>query len=454
MLPMLVTDRRKRGKKRSWAVHRFNLGKSGNFQLPKLTSIGCSRNKRGVGRRELSGIVPAMGSKLKSWLLAPSTRWAHFRFVPFKRLWVLMAAAFFLFSVIGFYVDLSVTKGQLPYFAVLVIAFVSGANAVVWIIVLSRMAKVYLVLLIALQFLNTPLNTFLTNWLIRTFNLQSVSSDTGIQFASTATVIAVIVSYIFFVIYIRGQGVESFRLQNELALAHGIQKTLVPPVILRTASFEIYGISCPSEKVGGDLVDALRLPNGDAIAYLADIAGHGLQAGILMGMLKTAARTALLDAGEREPHRTLPVLLDRLNTVLPEVKEPHMYATFTGFRLGADGSVFYALAASPPILHWHAAEQLASHSEEPQLPLGLLPVPSFDGETLQTAPGDLIVVATDGILEVADKPGEEYGVERLKMVIAANAKDALPLLAEKILAGAGAFGRQFDDQTILIVRRL
>ena len=64
------------------------------------------------------------------------------------------------------------------------------------------------------------------------------------------------------------------------------------------------------------------------------------------------------------------------------------------------------------------------------------------------------MVATDGILEVADKPGEEYGVERLKMVIAANAKDALPLLAEKILAGAGAFGRQFDDQTILIVRRL
>jgi serine phosphatase RsbU (regulator of sigma subunit) len=95
-------------------------------------------------------------------------------------------------------------------------------------------------------------------------------------------------------------------MQNELKLAHGIQKTLVPPVKLRSAGFDVYGISCPSDKVGGDLVDALYLSNGDAIAYLADIAGHGLQAGILMGMLKSAARTALLDAGGREPDRTLP----------------------------------------------------------------------------------------------------------------------------------------------------
>ena len=72
-----------------------------------------------------------------------------------------------------------------------------------------------------------------------------------------------------------------------MKLAHGIQDTLVPPVALRSARFEVYGISDPSDKVGGDLVDALYLSNGDAVAYLADIAGHGLQAGILMGMLKT-----------------------------------------------------------------------------------------------------------------------------------------------------------------------
>jgi Stage II sporulation protein E (SpoIIE) len=395
-----------------------------------------------------------MTDQNKPWILRDSTRWKHFRSVPLRRLWVLLAAVFLLFSVIGFYVDLDSTAGQMPYAVVAAIAIFSGLNAVLWILVLSRMSRIYLIALIATQFFTGQISTWLANWMITAFGLRPVQSQAGIHVASIAIMSVVIGSYIFFVAYIRREGMESFRMQNELALAHGIQKTLVPPVTLRCACFEVYGISCPSDKVGGDLVDALCLANGDAIAYLADIAGHGLQAGILMGMLKTATRTALLDAGERPPHETLPVLLDRLNTVLPEVKEAHMFATFTGFRLGADGSVFYALAASPPILHWHAAERLVSHSDEPQFPLGLLPLPKFDGEMLATAPGDLIVVATDGILEVSNKAGEEYGVERLKTAIAANVRDPLPELAGKILASARAFGVQFDDQTILIVRRL
>ena len=131
-----------------------------------------------------------------------------------------------------------------------------------------------------------------------------------------------------------------------------------------------------------------------------------------------------------------------------------MYATFTGFRLGADGSVHYALAASPPILHWHANGAALGHIEEEQFPLGLLPVSRFDGQRLDTTPGDLLVVATDGILEVCDKSQQEFGTERLKAVIAAYARAPLAELAERILTAASAFGKQPDDQTILIVRRL
>ena len=391
--------------------------------------------------------------RTSEWYRRTSTRWIHFRSVPMRRLWVLIAADFLLFSVIGFYIDL-MYRGMLPYVVVLTIAFCVGLNASLWIIVLSRLSMPFLIGLLVLQFFTTRINTSLANWMIRSFDLKLVSSESGIHFAATAMMSAILLSYAFFVVYIRREGRESFRMRNELELAHGIQKTLVPPVGLRTKRFEIYGISRPSEKVGGDLVDAIYLRNGDAIAYVADIAGHGLPAGILMGMLKTATRTDLLDAEGREPHQTLPVLLDRLNRVLPEVKEPHMYATFTGFRLGADGSVFYALAASPPIVQWHASDRTLSHTEEGQFPLGLLPVSSFDGRRLEIASGDLLVVATDGILEVCNKPQEEFGVERLKQVISANARNPLPEVAERIFAAARGFGQQFDDQTILIVRCL
>ena len=370
-----------------------------------------------------------------------------------KRLWALIAADFLLFSVVGFYVDL-MYRGMLPYAVVLTIAFSVGLNAALWIIVLSRLSMPYLIGLSLLQFFTSTINSSLVTWMMRRFDLKPVPSEVGIHFAATAMMSAIILSYSLFVVYIRREGRESFRMRNELELAHGIQKTLVPPVGLLTKRFEVYGISHPSEKVGGDLVDAITLQNGDAVTYVADIAGHGLPAGILMGMLKTATRMDLLDAEGRQPNRTLPVLLDRLNRVLPAVKESHMYATFTGFRLGVDGNMFYALAASPPIVQWHAGDRTLSHTEEGQFPLGLLPVSSFGGGTLEVAPGDLLVVATDGILEVCNKAQEEFGVARLKQVIAANANDPLPELATRIYAAALAFGRQFDDQTILIVRCL
>lgn len=370
-----------------------------------------------------------------------------------KRLLLLLLAVFLLFSIIGFHIDL-LSNGVIPYPTVIGFAIISGLNAVLWIIVLSRLPAVCIVLLTALQFFMGALYTAFATLMESVFHLPAVPFTKGIHFATYSIFFLMMSSYTCFVAFIRKEGKESFRLRNELELAHGIQKTLVPPITLQTPRFEVYGISCPSDKVGGDLVDALYLSNGDAVAYLADIAGHGLQAGILMGMLKTAMRTALLDAGEHDATQTLPVLLNRLNSVLPEVKEPHMYATFTGLRLGSDGSVYCALAASPPILQWHANDKDLSHMEEEQFPLGLLPVSSFDGHRLETAPGDLLIVATDGILEACNKAQEEFGIERLKVVISERAHAPLVEIAAKILEGARAFGKQVDDQTILIVRCL
>jgi hypothetical protein len=63
-----------------------------------------------------------MAENDKPRILQPSTRWTHFRAVPFKHIWVLLAAVFFLFSVIGPYVDLNLTNGVLPYAVMAAIA--------------------------------------------------------------------------------------------------------------------------------------------------------------------------------------------------------------------------------------------------------------------------------------------------------------------------------------------
>jgi serine phosphatase RsbU (regulator of sigma subunit) len=394
-----------------------------------------------------------MASNSKPWYLRQVSRWAPLRSVPFNRLWLLLLAAFLLFSITGFYADI-MNHGTFPYAIALTLAAITGLNAALWVISVARLPAILIPVLIALQFFLGRILSWVGTAIGTAFNLQPVPSERGIHFAATCMLVASIASYIAFITFIRTEGRRSLRLQNELDLAHSIQRTLVPTLEIRTTRFEVYGISRPSEKVGGDLVDAIHLPDGDLVAFLADVSGHGLPASILMGRVKTAARTALLDACDNEPAETLPGLLNRLNTVLPQVKEPTSFVTFTGFRLGADGSVFCALAASPPVVHWRAAAQSISQCEEPQFPVGLFPISEFDGFSLDAAAGDLFVVATDGILEVAAKSGEEFGVERLNGIIAAGPRDPLPQLALRILDAARGFGRQLDDQTILLARRI
>ena len=124
------------------------------------------------------------------------------------------------------------------------------------------------------------------------------------------------------------------------AFAAEMQSTLVPPLGYRGDCVEADGQCIPKDEVGGDLMD-LVADGGNVIMYVADVSGHGLRAGVLMGMIKTAMRYGLL---LRRPLRSL---VSDLNRVLPQVKEPSTFATFTGFRLDANGNIFCALAASP-----------------------------------------------------------------------------------------------------------
>lgn len=387
------------------------------------------------------------------WYLRRRKGFAEFGLIPLSRLWMLLVAVSFLFSIFGLFSDL-LYGGVRPYVVLASDMAYCGAIAILWLFSVRLLPLVFLIVPIAIQIIGSYLMALWDGMLIRDLALRNVDGATGIRVCAFTMMAAVILSYVFFILFIRSQGRDALKLRTELELAHGIQKTLVPPFTLRAAGFEVYGISMPSEKVGGDLVDAIALSGGDAIAYLGDIAGHGLQAGILMGMLKTATRTALVDAGEREPCATLPALLERLNTVLPSVKEPHMYATFTAFRLCVGGDVFYSLAASPPILHWHSEKLALSKVEEEQFPLGLLEVSAFTGDQIAMRSGDLLLVATDGVLEACDRAGEEFGLQRLERTVAANATSPLPELAAGILDAARAFGKQADDQTILLVRRL
>ncbi len=378
-------------------------------------------------------------------------KWQYYRDVPFSRLWALYAAVFCLFAITGFFSDM-VNLGRTPYVVAILNAVFSGLAAIMYLHVGTRLHPNYFAVVTALQIPLWGGFSALASFLTAHYGLRPVETTSGIRVAAILTLALVITSYSLFIRFLRGEGQEAFRLRNELELAHGIQKTLVPPIEVNRDGFELYGRSNPSEKVGGDLVDAIQLADETTVTYIADIAGHGLQAGILMGMVKAAARTALLDGRSGRSKEILSALMERLNQVLPGVKESQMYATLAAFSLNGDGTVFYALAGHPPFLHFRKTGSFERLWAE-QYPLGLLPVTGFTAETATLSPGDLLIVVTDGILEACNKAGDEFGMERLEAVVSAHTSDSLEVLADAILGAVQGFGKQLDDQTLLLVRR-
>jgi serine phosphatase RsbU (regulator of sigma subunit) len=382
------------------------------------------------------------------WYRRHAVRWVAMSRLPDRKLRYLYLAVFCIFAIYGPYLNIQASN-PLPFSLVLLAGVVNGLYSVLypWLLIRKPWS-----LTIPVGIFQAFMSAMIGNAVYR---LAPTFAHLPLGFATTRVLTAnlvwltVILSYSLFIGFIRNQAGDAIRIQNELDLAHGIQQTLVPLIHSTGPLYEVYGITRPSERVGGDLVDLIRARDGD-IAYVADVAGHGLQAGILMGMLKAAARTALLEPSSA-PAR-LPLLLDRLDSVLPAVKESHMYAAFAALQLGPEGRVRHALAGHPPLLHYCHANGTFCELSLQQFPLGLVPDAHFTAMEVDMAPGDLLLIATDGILETCNEKDHDFGTDGLRSCVTANATGPLPQLATNILSEAAKWGKQQDDQTLLIVR--
>jgi sigma-B regulation protein RsbU (phosphoserine phosphatase) len=224
-----------------------------------------------------------------------------------------------------------------------------------------------------------------------------------------------------------------------------MQRILAPPIHFTNSRFEVYGRTIPQDALGGDLAD-LVASDFEAVAYVADVSGHGTPAGVLMGMVKTAARYGLMFG------QPFPELLEGINRVLPSVKEPFMYATFAGLRLGIANEVEYAIAGNMPVLHYRESRHEVVRLSMEQFPLGLFPSPGYASNKVRCDTGDLFALFTDGLVETADAWEEQFGLNRLEAVLRAYAGRPLSDIYRAALDAVGRHGSQTDDRTLMLVR--
>jgi hypothetical protein len=388
-----------------------------------------------------------MKKKLRMWLAGvrsafPTTFSPYWRLLPLGRMKTLMAGYFFIGAAGGFACDLlqlNTSRVGGGFFWPVLVG--TGATAL-------RADAIKRVRLLPLLFLLVVVTAWLGYWAPHVSPLPvPVTVHRRVLVDAIGILVGIAFGVRFLLFFAGTEGVASVRMQTELSLAHGIQATLVPTVSFQNASFELYGKSIPSTEMGGDLIDVIE-SDGELVAYVADVSGHGLPAGQLMGMLKTAMRLAL-------QFRQMPVAtLESVDRVLEDLKEREMFATLALLRFGGSSEVEYALAGHPPILHYrHGSSDTVQLSME-QLPLGLIPGGSYASKRVIYSPHDLFLMVPDGISEVANARDEEFGLTRLQELLARNATRALPEIWDLIMHEVRQHGLQQDDQSLLLLRVL
>jgi serine phosphatase RsbU (regulator of sigma subunit)/putative methionine-R-sulfoxide reductase with GAF domain len=245
---------------------------------------------------------------------------------------------------------------------------------------------------------------------------------------------------------------ERQRLENELDLARKIQLGLLPSAPPTLPGWRIASFCRSCDQTGGDYVDFIPCGDGRLDVVVGDVSGHGIAAALLMSTARAFLR-ALLERGE-SPAATM----HSLNRLLEADLSDDSFMTMVLARLAGDGSCGFVAAGHEPPLVWRrggARDGLTSGG----LPLGMLDDSTYDeGVIAPLAPGDLLVLFTDGITDVHAPPDNvPWGMDNLRATVAAHAGGGAQVVCDAVVAAATAHlagAHPHDDMTLVVVERL
>ena len=355
----------------------------------------------------------------------------------------LLVGVFFIFATLGFVIDIFDPRST-SFAWVLMWCAYSGAVAVLYVLAIAPGPKMFVPVMIG-QIVSTVLLSRVVPHGESLIAAGGPPLQHRLTLDGVGVLITVIAAWVWVASFVNRQALDLVLATFELTIAQGLQADLVPTVSLATPRVTTAGQSIPSSQMGGDVVDAVGLSD-EVVGYVADVSGHGIAAGVLMAVVKSAVRMHLLTS------RSLSALLADLNTVLPALKDAARYATLAAVRVRSDGSVDYALAGHLPILHFRRRTRSIAQLTTPQLALGMFPDAEYVSGTTTAEPGDLLVLVTDGLTEVVNRADEEFGLERIGDTVIANADRPPSDIVAALLAAVRRHGPQADDQSVLVLR--
>jgi anti-sigma regulatory factor (Ser/Thr protein kinase)/putative methionine-R-sulfoxide reductase with GAF domain len=204
-------------------------------------------------------------------------------------------------------------------------------------------------------------------------------------------------------------------LDREHRSAVALQRSLLPDRLPDLVGIETAARYLPArDEVGGDWYDVIDLPGGDVGLAIGDVAGHGLRAAALMGQLRSALRAYALEG--HGPAETL----KRVDRLLQTISGRGMATAAYAIVDPATGALRHSTAGHPPPVIVRAGQDAQLMEIKPAPPLGSLPFAAYHEAHDTLAPGDGILLYTDGLIERRGEPLTD-GLERLRAAATAPA---------------------------------
>ncbi len=241
------------------------------------------------------------------------------------------------------------------------------------------------------------------------------------------------------------------RMQEDLRLAYEIQVNLLPTESPALPGYELVGKSLPAKEVGGDFYDFIPLGTDRLAFSIGDISGKGMPAALLMSNVQATVRTQTL------LHATPAECVQRANTQIYHCTRPGKFASMFYAQLQRDAHHLRYVNAGHnyPYLITRAGE--VRRLEEGGVVLGVMESFPFAETAMPLAPGDLLLLYSDGITEAVNDKHEEFGEERMVRAIADYRHKPAEQLIRRVVTAVQdhAMGcAQSDDMTLVILKRV
>jgi len=249
---------------------------------------------------------------------------------------------------------------------------------------------------------------------------------------------------------IRDQLAEQLKvIRSEMETARQIQLSILPREAPRVKDLDVAARYTPMTSVAGDFYDFIVVDENRLGALVADVSGHGMPAALISSMLKIAL------AAQSE-HATDPArVLSGLNQALCGKFKGHFVTAAYVFIDTEKKTITYAGAGHPPLLLRNQSSGKGSDVLENGLFLGAFPYAEYSAVERPFQEGDMMLLYTDGIVEMNNSQEEEFGGDRLRLFLESNGELPAEKFIEKLLDELSTWstGREAeDDLTLLAIR--